>query len=264
MINLIVVGLYIPSFFNMVYIFKKEKKLHLEFDKKLKDKGYEKTNDDSNLISLIANKVVDREEYAVRLMLCMFPVVNLYPFIQIITKEVDKENNTILNSLDNKEVLDSLEESRHIYNQNTILRGKANIVSKIDEMSKVDEINKTTNKHIVISENDSLEQLKQKEALLDEMIYLKSLEEKAQVALPQEYTEDKIEKEYPKLVINEKTIEGIKRHPEFYLGAPVRFQMGKIYKDGEFEKRSDEVLSRELPGGEEKPSVLKKLFNPKK
>jgi len=178
MTYVIVLGLYIPSIFNIIYMHKKEKKLHLEFDKKLKDKGYEKTNDDSSLISLIVDEVIERGEYAARLLLSIFPVANLYPFIQIITKKLDKEYNTILNSLDNRELLDSLEERRYIYNQNTILKGKENIISKIDEMSKADEANKNTNKHIEISENDSLEQLKQKEVLLNEMIYLKSLEEK--------------------------------------------------------------------------------------
>ena len=156
----------------------------------LKDKGYEKTNDDSSLISLIADEVIERGEYAARLLLSIFPVANLYPFIQIITKKLDKEYNTILNSLDNRELLDSLEESRYIYNQNTILKGKENIISKIDEMSKADEANKNTNKHIEISENDSLEQLKQKEVLLNEMIYLKSLEEMTQVVSYQKCEEN--------------------------------------------------------------------------
>ncbi len=190
MTYVIVLGLYIPSIFNFIYMHKKEKKLHLEFDKKLKDKGYEKTNDDSSLISLIADEVIERGEYAARLLLSIFPVANLYPFIQIITKKLDKEYNTILNSLDNRELLDSLEESRYIYNQNTILKGKENIISKIDEMSKADEANKNTNKHIEISENDSLEQLKQKEVLLNEMIYLKSLEEMTQVVSYQKCEEN--------------------------------------------------------------------------
>ena len=103
MTYVIVLGLYIPSIFNFIYMHKKEKKLHLEFDKKLKDKGYEKTNDDSSLISLIADEVIERGEYAARLLLSIFPVANLYPFIQIITKKLDKEYNTILNSLDNRE-----------------------------------------------------------------------------------------------------------------------------------------------------------------
>lgn len=190
MTYVIVLGLYIPSIFNFIYMHKKEKKLHLEFDKKLKDKGYEKTNDDSSLISLIVDEVIERGEYAARLLLSIFPVANLYPFIQIITKKLDKEYNTILNSLDNRELLDSLEESRYIYNQNTILKGKENIISKIDEMSKADEANKNTNKHIEISENDSLEQLKQKEVLLNEMIYLKSLEEMTQVVSYQKCEEN--------------------------------------------------------------------------
>ncbi len=181
------------SFFNIIYMHKKEKKLHFNFDKKLKDKGYEKINNNSSLLSLIADEVVKPDEYATRIILSLFPVTNLYPFIQIITKKLNEEDNTILNSLDNRELLNTLEEGRYIYNQNTILRGKESIASKIDEMSKANEPNKKTNKHVEISKNDSLEQLKQKKALLDEMIYLRNLEKMAQ-AVPYEEDKERTEK----------------------------------------------------------------------
>ncbi len=42
--------------------------------------------------------------------------------------------------------------------------------------------------------------------------------------------------------------------------------MGKLYTTEEFTKRSNEVLSRELPGGEKKGQnhILKKLLKPKR
>ena len=191
MIYLPIIGLlYIPSFINVIYMGKKEIKLHLEFDKKLKDKGYEKT-DDYNLVSLIADEVVDRREYATRILLSLFPVSNLYPFIQIITKKLDCEYKTILDSLDNQEVLESLEEKKYIFNQNTIFRVKENIISKMDEMIKIDGSSIDDNKHIEISENDSLKQLKQKKKLLNEMIYLQKLKKMEQNFLHQESETDK-------------------------------------------------------------------------
>ncbi len=35
----------------------------------------------------------------------------------------------------------------------------------------------------------------------------------------------------------------------------------KYYLDGEFEKRSDEVLAMSLPGEEKKPTLIKTLFS---
>lgn len=171
-------------------MYKKEKKLHFEFDKKLNDKGYQKTNNNVNLVSLISSSVVESEEYAARILLSMFPVANLYTFIKIITKKLDNEYNAILDSLDNEEVLDTLEENRHIYNQKSILMRKDNLVNKIAKRNKTDEHNKNTSESIKIGENDSLEQLKQKKELLDEMIYIRSLEEMSQVSSIQEYEEN--------------------------------------------------------------------------
>ncbi len=176
MTYLTILGLYIPSFIDCIYMYIKEKKLHSEFDKKLKSKGYKKVDENHNLTSLIANEVVNRDKYATRLLLSMFPVFNLYPFVQIITKKLDREYKTILNSLDNQEVLNILEKMKYIFNENTIFKVKENITSKMDEIIKDDETN-INNKHIEISENDSLIQLKQKKKLLDEMIYLQEMEQ---------------------------------------------------------------------------------------
>lgn len=74
---------------------------------------------------------------------------------------------------------------------------------------------------------------------------------------------DILEKDYSNPVVTKKAIENIKRYPQFYIGTSVRFQMGKIYTNEEFSQRSDEVLSRELPGVE-KMHVLRKVFKPKK
>lgn len=57
-----------------------------------------------------------------------------------------------------------------------------------------------------------------------------------------------LEKPYPRLKVTDKTIENIKRYPRFYQNAPVRTYLGKIYKDGEFEEKSDKILSTSLPG----------------
>lgn len=47
-------------------------------------------------------------------------------------------------------------------------------------------------------------------------------------------------------VINDETIKGILSYPKFFRGH-VRTAVGKIYKTGEFEKRSDRVLGMKLP-----------------
>lgn len=53
-------------------------------------------------------------------------------------------------------------------------------------------------------------------------------------------------KSYNMPVINDETIKGILNHPKFFRGH-VRTAIGKIYKTGEFEKRSDRVLGMKLP-----------------
>ena len=53
-------------------------------------------------------------------------------------------------------------------------------------------------------------------------------------------------KRYSMPIINEEAIAGILRHPKFFRGH-VRTATGKIYKTGEFEKRSDRVLGMRLP-----------------
>ena len=88
-------------------------------------------------------------------------------------------------------MLDFLEEKKYIFNQNTIFKVKENIISKMDEINKIDESSINNNKHIEISENDSLNQLKQKKKLLDEMIYLQNLKEMEQDFSYKEFEEDK-------------------------------------------------------------------------
>ena len=73
----------------------------------------------------------------------------------------------------------------------TIGRVKENIISTMDEINKIDESNINNNKHIEISENDSLNQLEQKKKLLDEMIYLQNLKKMEQDFSHQAYGEDK-------------------------------------------------------------------------
>ena len=198
MIVIIIMGLYIPTVVNYIYMYTKRKKLHLEFDQKIKNKGYEKTDVNEDLVFLISDEVVDNDDFAARVILSMFPVLNLYPFIQIITKKLDKEYKTILDNLDNQKVLACLEKNKYIYNQNTILKIKENIVNKMDEINKISEYNINTNKQIKISQSDSLEQLKEKKALLDEMIYLQNLDEMEQILSHQEYEENKSQDEKPK------------------------------------------------------------------
>lgn len=62
--------------------------------------------------------------------------------------------------------------------------------------------------------------------------------------------------EFPKLKITE---EAVLEHPERYTDCDVRTRMGKFYTDEEYEQRREEVLSRPLPGEEEKGPVLRKI-----
>lgn len=157
----------------------------------MKSKGYKETDIDSQLFSLIADRVVNREKYASRILLSIFPISNLYPFFEIITKKLNREYNAILNSLDDEELLNSLEEDGYIYNQNTILKERKDITSKIEEMCKIEQSDENINdKYIKISENDSLEMIKRKKALLDRMIYLGNIEEMDQISLNQEYEDN--------------------------------------------------------------------------
>lgn len=72
-----------------------------------------------------------------------------------------------------------------------------------------------------------------------------------------------LESSYRKPVITKETLKSIRRHPEFYTESPVRTQIGKIYTNKEFAQKSDDVLSRKLPG-EEKKLILRKVFKSKK
>ena len=58
-----------------------------------------------------------------------------------------------------------------------------------------------------------------------------------------------LEVPYQNPKVTDKTIENIKKYPRFYQNALVRIYLGKIYKDGEFEKKSDRILSTPLPDG---------------
>lgn len=51
---------------------------------------------------------------------------------------------------------------------------------------------------------------------------------------------------YSMPIIDDEIIKGILSHPKFFRGH-VRTAVGKIYKTGEFEKRSDRVLGMKLP-----------------
>lgn len=72
-------------------------------------------------------------------------------------------------------------------------------------------------------------------------------------------------KDYPPLHITEETRQAVLDHPELHSGLSVRVKMGKFYTDEEYEQRREEVLSKPLPGGEEKgPTLVKKRIPPKK
>lgn len=51
---------------------------------------------------------------------------------------------------------------------------------------------------------------------------------------------------YKMPLISAETVKGILRYPRFFRGH-VRTAMGKIYKTGEFERRSDRVLEMKMP-----------------
>ena len=75
-----------------------------------------------------------------------------------------------------------------------------------------------------------------------------SLEEKiAKPYLKIKETKDILFSDYPELVITNKSIEQIKKHPEFYVNTPVRVFMGKVYTTKEYEKRRKRVLETPLP-----------------
>lgn len=73
-----------------------------------------------------------------------------------------------------------------------------------------------------------------------------------------------LDEEYQRPIVTQETIDFIKSHPEMHANCPIRVQMGNIYTDGEFEKRSNEVLSKELPGEEEAITRKRSLFPNKK
>lgn len=70
-----------------------------------------------------------------------------------------------------------------------------------------------------------------------------------------------IERNYQRPIVTQKTIDFIKSHPEMHANCPIRVQMGN---EGEFEERSNEVLSRKLLGEEETITRKRSLFPNKK
>lgn len=99
--------------------------------------------------------------------------------------------------------------------------------------------------------------------------YINSIYEEELKRIISNYDNDKIqamkelvEKVYPKYIMNleyshfqitEETRQNVLNHPERHLNCPLRVFMGRIYTDEEWETRSKEMLSRELPGGEKLP-----------
>lgn len=171
-INIIIFGVcsMSVSYFDIGYMHIKRKKLKSEFEKKFNTKGY-KVAKDVDLISLIKQDVVSDSESSARILLSMLPVFNLYPFIIITSKKLDKEYNTILSKLDNQEYFDYLEKNKYIYNKDTISKTKEILGKKIKENHK------TNNEFMGFEMSDSLEKMKDKRKLLDEMIYVKEIEE---------------------------------------------------------------------------------------
>lgn len=55
-----------------------------------------------------------------------------------------------------------------------------------------------------------------------------------------------LEMDYKVPEINDKTIKEILNHPQKFRGH-VRTSTGRLYKTGEFEKKSDEILTKQLP-----------------
>lgn len=55
-------------------------------------------------------------------------------------------------------------------------------------------------------------------------------------------------------------IEEILKHPELQTECPVRIRIGKFYTDEEYEQRREEVLSRPLPGEEDRPKLVKSIY----
>ena len=70
-----------------------------------------------------------------------------------------------------------------------------------------------------------------------------------------------LDKEYEPLKITEETRREVLEHPEKYADCPARIRMGLFYTDEEYEKYVDEVLSKPLPGTEERGKRL--TFNKK-
>lgn len=150
--------------------------------------------------------------------------------------------NMILNNINNlKQKLED-KETQSEENQNTICEAKEKEI--IDLYAKQNGISEEEAELIY-------HQSKLKNIIRDTKngLYLESpyfiLERYSEYMIP--INKSIIEKGYQRPKITQETIDFIKRHPELHMNCPVLYQMGKIYKDGEFEERSDKVLSRKLP-----------------
>lgn len=85
------------------------------------------------------------------------------------------------------------------------------------------------------------------------------IESEISIEQSDEKKENILFEEFPRLKITEETKKDILEHPERYTSCDVRTRMGKIYTDEEYEQRRNEILSKPLPGGEEKGPVLTKI-----
>ena len=85
------------------------------------------------------------------------------------------------------------------------------------------------------------------------------IESEISIEQSDETKENILFEEFPKLKITEETRKDVLEHPERYTDCDDRTRMGKFYTDEEYEQRREEVLSRSLPGEEEKGPVLRKI-----
>ena len=61
-----------------------------------------------------------------------------------------------------------------------------------------------------------------------------------------------LDEPFPEFHVTEKTREDVLNHPELYTSCPPRIAQGKFYTDEEYEQYVQEILSRPLPGSEDK------------
>lgn len=93
------------------------------------------------------------------------------------------------------------------------------------------------------------------------MIVLELQEKKINLLSHNENDEEKTkinisDKEYKPIEITEETRKEVLEHPEKYASFPARIRMGLFYTDEEYEQYIEKVLSKQLPGDEEKGKQL--------